>query len=140
MKERRNGSRSVGEIGLGAGPLSDEGRPDEDRAIATIHAASKAGVSLIGAADSYAISDEDFGHSGGHTRQGTAWEINGDPEHLKRACRDSLPRLGASRNKLVSSLSGPGAMSCLRRSTRTGALRSWPIRPARSARRLESRR
>jgi aryl-alcohol dehydrogenase-like predicted oxidoreductase len=63
MKERRNGSRSVGEIGLGAGPLSDEGRPDEDRAIATIHAASKAGVSLIGAADSYAISDEDFGHS-----------------------------------------------------------------------------
>ena len=31
MKERRNGSRSVGEIGLGAGPLSDEGRPDEAR-------------------------------------------------------------------------------------------------------------
>jgi aryl-alcohol dehydrogenase-like predicted oxidoreductase len=117
MKKRRIGSMSVSEIGLGACLLSNEGRPDEAQAIATIHAALEAGVSLIDTADAYAISDADFGHNellvrralasygsgaadvlvatkGGHTREGTAWRIDGDPVRLKRACRDSLRRLG----------------------------------------------
>jgi aryl-alcohol dehydrogenase-like predicted oxidoreductase len=117
MKKRRIGSMSVSEIGLGACLLSNEGRPDEAQAIATIHAALEAGVSLIDTADAYAISDADFGHNellvrralasygsgaadvlvatkGGRTREGTAWGIDGDPVRLKRACRDSLRRLG----------------------------------------------
>ncbi|MGO9962845.1 MAG: aldo/keto reductase [Acidimicrobiales bacterium] len=107
----------MGEVGLGAGLLSNEGRPDEVQAIATIHAALDAGVSLIDTADAYAISGDDFGHNellvrralatygsgaddvlvatkGGHTREGAAWGINGDPAYLKTACRDSLRRLG----------------------------------------------
>ena len=35
-------------------PLSLSGRPDEDRAIRTIHAALDAGVTLIDTADAYA--------------------------------------------------------------------------------------
>ncbi|MGD0439749.1 MAG: aldo/keto reductase [Acidimicrobiales bacterium] len=117
MQGRRVGSMWVGEIGLGTGLLSNEGRPDEAQAMATIHAALEAGVSLIDTADAYAISDEDFGHNemlvrralaaygyaatdvvvatkGGHTREGRAWGIDGDPARLKKACRDSLRRLG----------------------------------------------
>jgi aryl-alcohol dehydrogenase-like predicted oxidoreductase len=107
----------VSEIGFGACLLSNEGRPEEAQAIATIHVALEAGVSLIDTADAYAVSEEDFGHNellvrralarygsgaggvlvatkGGHTRQGRAWGKDGRPEHLKRACRDSLRRLG----------------------------------------------
>jgi aryl-alcohol dehydrogenase-like predicted oxidoreductase len=117
MKSRRIGSIPVSEVGLGACLLSNEGRPGDAQAIATIHAALDAGVTLIDTADAYAISDADFGHNellvrralasygscasqvlvatkGGHTREGTAWGIDGDPNRLKRACRDSLRRLG----------------------------------------------
>lgn len=117
MRKRRVGVKWVSEIGVGTSLLSNEGRPDEDQAIATVHAALDAGVSLIDTADAYAISDNDFGHNellvrraltthgpgaddilvatkGGHTREGTAWGINGDPAYLKAACRDSLRRLG----------------------------------------------
>jgi len=115
--KRQIGPLEVSEIGLGACLLSNEGRPDDAQAIATIRAALEAGVSLIDTADAYAVSEEDFGHNellvrqalagygsgvadvlvatkGGHTRHGTAWGLNGEPEYLKRACRDSLRRLG----------------------------------------------
>ena len=39
MKERTIGDRRAGEIGLGGMPMSIEGRPDEARSIATVHAA-----------------------------------------------------------------------------------------------------
>ena len=117
MRHRRIGAVRVSEIGLGACLLSNEGRPDEAGAIATIHAALDLGVSLIDTADAYALSEEDFGHNellvrqalssygltardvlvatkGGHTREGTAWGIDGRPDYLKRACRESLRRLG----------------------------------------------
>ena len=45
--------REVFPIGLGAMPLSLAGRPDEERAIRTIHAALDAGVNLIDTADAY---------------------------------------------------------------------------------------
>ena len=51
MRHRRIGAVSVSEIGLGACLLSNEGRPDEAQAIATIHAALDLGVSLIDTAD-----------------------------------------------------------------------------------------
>src|SRR3712207_1567847 len=31
---------------------------------------------------------------GGHTRRGTDWELDGSPSYLRRACEDSLRRLG----------------------------------------------
>ena len=51
MRTRRIGEREVGAIGLGGMPMSIEGRPDEARSIATIHAALDAGVTLIDTAD-----------------------------------------------------------------------------------------
>ena len=53
MELRRIGSRQVGAIGLGEMPMSIEGRPDEARSIATIHAALDAGMTLIDTADAY---------------------------------------------------------------------------------------
>ena len=53
MKTRTIGDVAVGEIGLGGMPMSIEGRPDEARSIATIHAALEVGVTLIDTADAY---------------------------------------------------------------------------------------
>jgi aryl-alcohol dehydrogenase-like predicted oxidoreductase len=117
MRNRRIGEVIVSEIGLGACLLSNEGRPGEEQAVATIHAALEAGVRLIDTADAYAASEADFGHNellvrralasygpaasdvlvatkGGQTREGTSWCLNGDPVYLKQACRESLRRLG----------------------------------------------
>jgi aryl-alcohol dehydrogenase-like predicted oxidoreductase len=112
-RTRRLGDAEVFPIGLGAMPLSLEGRPDEDRAIRTIHAALDAGVNLIDTADAYALDEHDVGHNerliakalrgrrdgvivatkGGHTRRGRAWELDGRPEHIRAACEASLRAL-----------------------------------------------
>ena len=117
MRQRFIGAVNVAEIGFGACLLSNEGRPDEAQALATVHAALDAGATLVDSADAYALSEEDFGHNelfvrralssygpgaadvlvatkGGHTRLGTTWGLNGDPGYLKQACRQSLRRLG----------------------------------------------
>ncbi|HEV2783215.1 MAG TPA: aldo/keto reductase [Actinophytocola sp.] len=118
MQTRRLGDREVGAIGLGAMPMSIEGRPDEQRSIATIHAALDAGVTLIDTADAYHLHANEVGHNesliaralagygrdtsdvlvatkGGHLRPGDgSWTLNGSPEYLKRACDASLKRLG----------------------------------------------
>jgi aryl-alcohol dehydrogenase-like predicted oxidoreductase len=109
---------SVGAIGLGAMPLSIEGRPDEDRAVATIHAALDSGVTLIDTADSYHWHADEVGHNerliakaldrygsgrdaaliatkGGRGRPGDgSWTVSGSPGHIRRACEGSLNRLG----------------------------------------------
>ncbi|MFD7610828.1 aldo/keto reductase [Streptomyces sp. NPDC059828] len=115
---RAIGDRRVWPVGLGAMPLSIEGRPGEARAVATIHAALDAGVTLIDTADSYhppgersgpgeelvarALASYGGGTDGvliatkggrGRTRDGD-WSVNGDPGHLKRAARESASRLG----------------------------------------------
>jgi aryl-alcohol dehydrogenase-like predicted oxidoreductase len=110
---RTLGDASVFPIGLGAMPLSIEGRPDEGRAIRTIHAALDAGVNLIDTADAYSLDDTDFGHNerllakalrgrrdgvlvatkGGHTRPGGGWELDGRPEYIRAACEASLRAL-----------------------------------------------
>jgi aryl-alcohol dehydrogenase-like predicted oxidoreductase len=110
---RTLGDADVFPIGLGGMPLSLSGRPDEDRAIRTIHAALDAGVTLIDTADAYCRDEHDVGHNerliakalrgrrdgvlvatkGGHTRRGEAWELDGSPEHIRAACEASLRAL-----------------------------------------------
>jgi aryl-alcohol dehydrogenase-like predicted oxidoreductase len=110
------GRVSVGAIGLGAMPLSTkENRPSREDAIAVVHAALDAGVTLIDTADAYSHDEAEFGHNeslvaeavasygasdvlvatkGGHTREGTAWGLDGSPSYLRKACEASLQRLG----------------------------------------------
>jgi aryl-alcohol dehydrogenase-like predicted oxidoreductase len=118
LPQRRIGDVEVGSIGLGGMPMSIEGRPDESRSIATVHAALDAGVTLIDVADSYHIHADEVGHNesliakalasyggdtsavlvatkGGHVRPGDgSWQVNGSPDYLRRACEASLKRLG----------------------------------------------
>ena len=115
MKYRRIGDVKVSSIGLGAMPLSLPGRPDRERAIATIHAALDAGITLIDTADAYTTAADGPGHNEllvaealrGRTeevlvatkggllyRDGGPWDRNGTPAHLKRAARESRARLG----------------------------------------------
>ncbi|MDK3258447.1 aldo/keto reductase [Blastococcus capsensis] len=118
MQQRRIGTVTVGAIGLGAMPLSTkDSRPPAEDAVAVVHAALDAGVTLIDTADAYARDEAEFGHNetlvadavrsygsgasdvlvatkGGHTRRGTDWELDGSPAYLRRACESSLRRLG----------------------------------------------
>ncbi|MFG6502993.1 aldo/keto reductase [Microbacterium sp. P05] len=66
MKKRMLAGREVSAIGLGAMPLSmnnDKIYPSRTDAIATIHAALDAGVTLIDTADIYAPDGEAMGHN-----------------------------------------------------------------------------
>jgi aryl-alcohol dehydrogenase-like predicted oxidoreductase len=118
MQTRRIGDLAVGAIGLGGMPMSIEGRPDEARSVATIHAALDAGVTLIDTADAYHLKANDVGHNetliatalagyggdtsdvlvatkGGHLRPGDgSWTLNGAPGYVKQACEASIKRLG----------------------------------------------
>ncbi|MFE5917897.1 aldo/keto reductase [Streptomyces sp. NPDC056468] len=117
MHTRRIGDAEVSAIGLGAMPMSIEGRPDEARSLATIHAALDAGVTLIDTADAYHRDAHEVGHNetliakalashdrgtdvlvatkGGHLRPGDgSWTLDGSPRYLKEACEASLRRLG----------------------------------------------
>jgi aryl-alcohol dehydrogenase-like predicted oxidoreductase len=113
------GRVTVGAIGLGAMPLSTkEDRPSREDAIAVVHAALDAGVTLIDTADAYAHDEREFGHNeclvaealasygsaaadvlvatkGGHTRDGSDWGLDGTAAYLRKACEGSLRRLGA---------------------------------------------
>ncbi len=72
MIQRSIGSLSVSAIGLGGMPMSIEGRPDEQRSVATIHAALDAGVTLIDTADAYHLHAGRGGSQRGADRQGAA--------------------------------------------------------------------
>lgn len=108
----------IGAIGLGAQNLSVPGRPDRETAVATIHAALDAGVTLIDSSDAYTTQSDGQGHNellvvealqsyegdssevilstkGGLIyRDGGTWIRNGKPEYLKEAARASLDRIG----------------------------------------------
>jgi aryl-alcohol dehydrogenase-like predicted oxidoreductase len=112
------GRTEVGAVGLGAMPLSTKSdRPSPDEAAAVVHAALDAGVTLIDTADAYAHDEAEFGHNeslvaralaswggdtsavlvatkGGHTRRGADWALDGSPAYLRKACEESLRRLG----------------------------------------------
>lgn len=118
MRTRRIGDVQVGAVGLGAMPMSIEGRPEEGRSVATVHAALDAGVTLIDTADAYCPRPDEVGHNesliaralatyggdtshvlvatkGGHVRPGDgSWALDGSPRHLREACEASLKRLG----------------------------------------------
>ncbi|MFE4699240.1 aldo/keto reductase [Streptomyces sp. NPDC056738] len=118
MRYRTLGGLRVSAVGLGAMPLSIEGRPDEGRALATVHAALDAGVTLVDTADSYHLPGGEAGHNerlvaralatyggdtadvlvatkGGRGRPADgSWTVNGSPRHLKAAAEASLKRLG----------------------------------------------
>lgn len=118
MQQRTIGNRQVSAIGLGGMPMSIEGRPDEERSVATIHAALDAGVTLIDTADAYHRDANEVGHNetliakalgsygpgadgvlvatkGGHLRPGDgSWTQDGRPEYLKEAVKASAKRLG----------------------------------------------
>jgi aryl-alcohol dehydrogenase-like predicted oxidoreductase len=118
VQQRQIGHTKVSAIGLGGMPMSIEGRPDESRSIATVHAALEAGVTLIDTADAYHLRGNEVGHNesliaralgsyggdtsevlvatkGGHRRPGDgSWTLNGSPAYLRQACDASLRRLG----------------------------------------------
>lgn len=118
MQYRTIAHTTVSAIGLGAMPLSIEHRPDETRAIATVHAALDAGVTLIDTADSYHWHAGEAGHNelliaralagyggdtshvvvatkGGRGRPGDgSWTVTATPAHLKQAAEASAKRLG----------------------------------------------
>ena len=115
MQTRRIGTRQVSAIGLGAMPMSVREENDAEQARATIAEALERGVTLIDTADAYSRDEAEFGHNeeliarvlrdlgrddvlvatkGGHTRSGTDWDLDGSRDHLHRACRASLQRLG----------------------------------------------
>ncbi|MGP7997212.1 MAG: aldo/keto reductase [Streptosporangiaceae bacterium] len=118
MRTRTIGGITVSAIGLGGMPMSIEGRPDEKRSIATIHAALDAGVTFIDTADAYHLEPGETGHNerliakalasyggdtsevlvatkGGHLRPGDgSWTVDGSPAHLREAAEASLKALG----------------------------------------------
>ncbi|KOG34353.1 aldo/keto reductase [Streptomyces resistomycificus] len=118
MRYRTLGGLRVSAVGLGAMPLSIEGRPDEARALATAHAALDAGVTLLDTADSYHLPGAEPGHNelllaralaayggdtadvliatkGGRGRPADgSWSVRGGARHLRSAAEASLKRLG----------------------------------------------
>ncbi|GAB3602320.1 aldo/keto reductase [Microbacterium aureliae] len=121
MKQRTLAGRRVSAIGLGAMPLSmnnDRQIPTPAEAVATVHAALDAGVTLIDTADIYAPAWNEMGHNerivaealrtwdgdssqilvttkGGITRgEGETWGRDGSAQYLRSAVEKSLEILG----------------------------------------------
>lgn len=121
MQTRKLGPFTVSAVGLGAMPISmnaDQRYPDDAEAIATIHAALDAGVTLIDTADIYAPTWDTMGHNetlvgkavrsygggtddvviaskGGITRgEGDQWGRDGSLDYLRAAVEKSLRALG----------------------------------------------
>ncbi|HEX5049511.1 MAG TPA: aldo/keto reductase [Gammaproteobacteria bacterium] len=115
--ERRLGHTGilVNPIGLGAMPLSIQGRPDERTGLAVIAAFVESGGNFIDTAISYCLDNDDLGHNerliakalaalertdvvvatkGGLTRPNGRWDVDGDPEWLRRCCEQSVRDLG----------------------------------------------
>ncbi|MDG4554198.1 MAG: aldo/keto reductase [Candidatus Competibacter sp.] len=106
---------SVKAIGLGAMPLSIDGRPSEARALAVIEAFVAGGGDFIDTANVYCLDDDDIGHNerliqqalreigatdqvivatkGGLRRPGGAWVADGNPDWLRLSCERSLRAL-----------------------------------------------
>lgn len=127
MKQRTLAGRQVSAIGLGAMPLSmnnDKVYPSFEDAVATVHAALDAGVTLIDTADIYAPAWDEMGHNerivaealrtwdgdassifvatkGGITRSdGEVWGRDGSEAYLRSAVEASLDILGVDQIEL----------------------------------------
>jgi aryl-alcohol dehydrogenase-like predicted oxidoreductase/histidinol phosphatase-like enzyme/predicted kinase len=107
-------------LAIGCMRLSTDPDRDEARAVATVHAALDAGVTLLDTADAYARDASEIGHNerlvaralatwngdasrvriatkGGLTRPGGRWVADGRARHLAAACAASRVALGVSR-------------------------------------------
>ncbi|MDR6168459.1 aryl-alcohol dehydrogenase-like predicted oxidoreductase [Microbacterium paludicola] len=120
MQQRTLGPFTVSAIGLGGMPVSmnnDKQIPDRKDAVATVHAALDAGVTLLDTADIYAPSWDTMGHNeeimaealatwsgdrsqivvatkGGITRsEGEKWGRDGSLDYLRKAIEASLRAL-----------------------------------------------
>jgi aryl-alcohol dehydrogenase-like predicted oxidoreductase len=114
MQQRSLGGQGlvVSKLGLGCMGMSEfYGTPDEDESIATIHRAIELGVTFLDTADMYgpftnerlvgkAIADRrdlitlatKFGNE--RSEDGTRMGVNGRPDYVRKACDESLQRLG----------------------------------------------
>jgi aryl-alcohol dehydrogenase-like predicted oxidoreductase/predicted kinase len=103
-------------IGLGCMRFSTERERDDGRAIATVHAALDAGVTVFDSARAYALDDSERGHNErllaralaahpagararvvskcGMTRPGGAWRPDGRARSIVADCEESLEALG----------------------------------------------
>jgi aryl-alcohol dehydrogenase-like predicted oxidoreductase len=99
-------------IGLGAMPLSLDGRPDEAQALSVIEAFVDGGGNFIDSANVYCIDDADVGHNeklivralsklqesdniivatkGGLRRPKGTWTVDASPAWLRQSCEKSL--------------------------------------------------
>ncbi|HSB61497.1 MAG TPA: aldo/keto reductase [Vicinamibacteria bacterium] len=107
-------------LGMGCMRLSTAPDRDEERAIATLHAAFEAGVGFLDTADAYCRDETEVGHNerliaralagwggdraairvatkGGLTRPGGRWVADGRARHLVAACEASRRALGVER-------------------------------------------
>ena len=115
---RAIGPFSVYPIGFGAARVSIEGRPDWETGLRVVMAAVEAGMTFIDTADAYCLSsarEHGYGErlvasalarlgsaadavivatKGGEIREGGAWKLNGQPDHLRSACKASLRAMG----------------------------------------------
>ena len=105
---------------MGCMRLSTEADRDEARALAALHAALRAGVTLLDTADAYGLDDSETGHNerliakalataavdttrvlvatkGGLRRPQGRWTADGRAGHLAAACEASLAALGVPR-------------------------------------------
>lgn len=123
LPQRAIGDLSVSAIGLGAMPITATHDVDPVRAERAVHIALESGVTLVDTADAYGPTSEMGVNEtalaaalasypgdldgvivttkGGHIRGPNAtWGINGRPEHLAGAARESLVRLGVDAHPL----------------------------------------
>src|SRR6516165_1618644 len=114
------GNTVVGRLGFGAMRITGRGvwgpPPDESEAIALLRRVADAGISFIDTADSYGPGVSEaliakalypypaglvIAGKGGLTRPGPGyWDVDCRPEHLRRACTESLRRLRLDRIEL----------------------------------------
>jgi aryl-alcohol dehydrogenase-like predicted oxidoreductase/histidinol phosphatase-like enzyme len=125
---------------MGAMRLSTQPDREDARALATVHAALDAGVTLIDTADAYAHDASESGHNerliaralatwsgdrscvrvatkGGLTRPGGRWVPDGRARHLAAACEASRKALGVERISLYQ-LHAPDPRTALATSVR----------------------
>ena len=114
------GTAAIRPLAIGCMRLSTAPDRDEARALAVLHAAFEAGVTLLDTADAYGRDETEIGHNerlvaralatwsgdrsrvriatkGGLTRPGGRWVPNGRARHLVAACEASRRALGVER-------------------------------------------
>jgi aryl-alcohol dehydrogenase-like predicted oxidoreductase len=115
--ELGRGGPRVSRVGLGALPLSFDGRPPRADAVRVVWRALELGITLFDTADSYCLHAGEMNHGerllrdalaahpagkdavvatkGGIARDGRRMRVDGHPAYLRRACEASLKAMGA---------------------------------------------